>query len=112
MKTKSDNFNELKYFCISTVSIYCLSFVLFALGVITQLFGYGLLMQFSEIIEIFVTFLFIFCGTLSPIWLLITIIWCSIVCKQEHTIKYFFKPIIIINFLLSLIFPYILLSGF
>lgn len=112
MKTKSDNFNELKCFCIATVSIYCLSFVLFALGVITQLFGYGLLMQFSEIIEIFVTFLFIFCGTLSPIWLLITIIWCSIVCKQEHTIKYFFKPIIIINFLLSLIFPYILLSGF
>lgn len=112
MKTKSDKFEDLKFFCIATLSIYCFCFVLFIFGVITQLFGYGLLMQFSEIIEIIVTFLFIFCGTLSPIWLLITIIWCSIVCKQEHTIKYFFKPTIIINLLLSLVFPYILLSGF
>ena len=112
MKTKPDKFEDLKFFCIATLSIYCLFFVLFIFGVITQYFGYGLLMQLSGIFEELAVWLLIVSGTLSPVWLLITVIWCGVICKQEHTIKYFFKPIIIINILLSLIFPHILISGF
>lgn len=111
MKTKSENFDDLKFFCTATLSIYCLVFALFALGAITQCFGDGLLMQLSEILENIAVPLLIFSGTLSPIWLLITVIWCGVICKQEHSIKYFFKPIIIINILLSLIFPQIMMSG-
>ncbi len=112
MKTKSDKFDDLKIFCIATLSIYCLCLGLFIFGVITQCFGHGLLMQFSEIFEGLAVWLLIVSGSLSPIWLLITVIWCGVICKQEHTIKYFSKPIIIINILLSLIFPHILISGF
>ena len=112
MKTKSENYNELKMFCIATLIFYCLFFVLFALGVITQLFGYDFFMRLSGLLETPAVALLIIGAYLSPVWLLTTIIWCAVVCKREHSIRYFFKPLVIINIFLSLIFPQIMISCF
>lgn len=111
MKTTSEKFENLKNFCIATLSFYCITFVLFVFAAICWLIQGGLSLQLYEVFMMAVGLLFPVGAVLSVLWLLITVIWCAVICKQEQTVKYFFKPLIIINLILEIIFPLIVLWG-
>ena len=111
MKTKSENFESLKTFCIATLSFYCITFGLFVFVAICWLIQGGLSLQLYEICMMAVGLLFPVGALLSVLWFLITLIWCSVICKQEQHKKYFSNPIIIVNLILEIIFPLIVLWG-
>lgn len=108
MKTNSERFEQLKTFCIATLSFYCITFVLYIFAAICWLIQGGLSLQLYEVFMMALSLLTTIGAVLSFLWLFITLIWCAIICKKEHNNRFFFKPVIITNLVLSTIFPLII----
>ncbi len=112
MTNVSNTFKYIKALCFITLSVFALLITAYVGCVLLQTENSSTLNHLGELCATLTSYLIYGCYYLSRISFLATSISCAVICLHEHTIKYFFKPFVIVNLLITLIYPFVISHGF
>lgn len=116
MKRAIDHYEYLKDFCLVTLIFYGIFIAVFLANTICWYLPSGIFDYFYDVLAHFSIFLLFVGGALSVIWLIIFVIWCSVICKKERSKKVFRTPIVAISLSATIVYiifvVFTILSGF
>lgn len=112
MTNVSKAFKYIKALCFITLSFFALLIIAYVGCILFQTANSSTLNHLGELCATFASYLIYGCYYLSHISFSVTSILCAVIYLHEHTIKYFFKPFVIVNLLITLIYHFVISHGF
>lgn len=116
MKRSTDHYEYLKDFCLAILIFYGIFITVLLATAVCWYLPSGIFDYFYDGLAHLYIFLLFIGGAFSAIWLIIFVIWCSVICKKEDSKKVFRTPIVAISLsatIVCIIFVvFTILSGF
>ncbi len=116
MKNANKNYENIYMFCTAVLIFYGILIAVLLATAICWYLPSGIFDYFYDGLAHLYIFLLFVGGALSVIWLIIFVIWCSVICKKERSKKVFRTPIVAISLsatIVCIIFVvFTILSGF
>lgn len=112
MTNVSKAFKYIKALCFITLSVFALLIIAYVSCILLQTVNSSTLNHLGELCATLASYLIYVCYYLSHISFSVTSISCAVICLHEHTIKYFLKPFVIVNLLITLIYHFVISHGF
>lgn len=112
MTKKSNGNTNLKTFCITALSFYGVSITLFLMLALFWYTDFPGSWYMYDLCAFAQGFILTLCSVMSFLWLLITVIWCLVICKKEKSYALFRSPVILLTILSSIIYPTVVIPIF
>lgn len=116
MKNSNNNYEHLTDFCLAILIFYGIFIAYLLATAICWYLPPDIFDYFYDTLAHLYIFLLFVGGDLSVIWLIIFVIWCSFICKKEHSKKVLRTPIVAISLSATMVYiifvVFTILSGF
>ncbi len=116
MKRSTDHYEYLKDFCLAILIFYGIFIAVFLANAICWYLPSSIFDYLYDVLAHLSIFLLFVSGALSVIWLIVFVIWCSVICKKEDSKKVFRTPIVAISLSATIVYiifvVFTILSGF